>query len=116
MKAFCAAGSARMRAAPEKNSAGSCELNACRRRASAHSPHKRPRHVSALGQLVAVYAVSPRRVKGATIRKLVHIYKVTSSSSVFPRKLGRPVEGGPNTLAGCESADVRDPFLSLCLG
>src|ERR1700681_182797 len=24
--------------------------------------------------------------------------------------------GGPNTLAGCESADVRDPLLSLRLG
>jgi hypothetical protein len=32
------------------------------------------------------------------------------------RKIGRPIEGGPNTLAGCESADVRDPLLSLCLG
>jgi hypothetical protein len=32
------------------------------------------------------------------------------------RKIGRPVEGGPNTLAGCESADVRDPFLGLRLG
>src|SRR3984893_2203738 len=27
-----------------------------------------------------------------------------------------PMIGGPNTLAGCESADVRDPLLSLCLG
>ena len=25
-------------------------------------------------------------------------------------------EGGPNTLAGCQSADVRDPFLGLRLG
>jgi hypothetical protein len=32
------------------------------------------------------------------------------------RKTGRPMEGGPNTLAGCESADVRDSLLSLCLG
>src|ERR1700730_17637672 len=32
------------------------------------------------------------------------------------RKIGRPGEGGPNTPAGCESADVRDPFLGLCLG
>ena len=32
------------------------------------------------------------------------------------RKIGRPVEGGPNTLAGCESADQRDPFLGLRLG
>src|SRR6202022_636920 len=37
------------------------------------------------------------------------------------RKIGRPIEGGPNTPAGCqpadcESADVCDPFLGLCLG
>ena len=32
------------------------------------------------------------------------------------RKIGRPVEGGPNTLAGCKSADVCDPFLGLRLG
>lgn len=31
-------------------------------------------------------------------------------------KLGRPIEGGLNTVAVCESADVRDPFLSLRLG
>ena len=32
------------------------------------------------------------------------------------RKIGRPIEGGLNTLAGCRSADVRDPFLGLRLG
>ena len=37
------------------------------------------------------------------------------------RKIGRPIEGDPNTPAGCEpadceSADVCDPFLGLCLG
>lgn len=32
------------------------------------------------------------------------------------RKIGRPIEGGLNTLATCESADVRDPFLGLRLG
>jgi hypothetical protein len=37
------------------------------------------------------------------------------------RKTGRPIKGGPNTPAGCEpadceSADVCDPFLGLCLG
>jgi len=32
------------------------------------------------------------------------------------RKIGRPIEGGLNTLAACESADVRDPFLGLRLG
>ena len=32
------------------------------------------------------------------------------------RKIGRPIEGGLNTLATCKSADVRDPFLGLRLG
>jgi len=31
-------------------------------------------------------------------------------------KLGHPIEGGLNTVAVCESADVRDPFLDLRLG
>jgi hypothetical protein len=33
-----------------------------------------------------------------------------------PCKIGRPIEDGLNTLAACESADVRDPFLGLGLG
>src|SRR5260370_29696126 len=32
------------------------------------------------------------------------------------RKIGRPIEGGPNTLAACESAEVRDPLPGLRLG
>ena len=32
------------------------------------------------------------------------------------RKIGRPIEGGLNTVAVCKSADVRDPFLGLRLG
>ena len=31
-------------------------------------------------------------------------------------KIGRPIEGGLNTLAARESTDVRDPFLGLRLG
>src|SRR5207249_2572198 len=31
------------------------------------------------------------------------------------RKIGPPIEGGPNTHAACESADVRDPSLGLRL-
>jgi hypothetical protein len=31
-------------------------------------------------------------------------------------KIGRPIEGGPYTHTARESADVRDPFLGLCLG
>ena len=27
------------------------------------------------------------------------------------RKIGRPIEGGQNTVAACKSADQRDPFL-----
>ena len=49
--------------------------------------------------------------------------KITSLSngscehlSIPSRKIGRPDEGGLNTLASCESADVRDPFLGLRLG
>ena len=34
----------------------------------------------------------------------------------YPAKMGRANEGGPNTRAACESADVRHPFLGLCLG
>src|SRR5271166_5493356 len=32
------------------------------------------------------------------------------------RNIGRPIEGGLNTLAACESADVCHPFLGLRLG
>src|SRR3984893_15739345 len=32
------------------------------------------------------------------------------------RKIGRPIEGGLNALPACDSADVRDPFLSLNFG
>jgi hypothetical protein len=32
------------------------------------------------------------------------------------RKTGRPIEGGLNTLAACDSTFVRDPLLGLCLG
>ena len=46
---------------------------------------------------------------------------ILSGLGIPSRKIGRPIEGGPNTPADCEpadceSADVCDPFLGLCLG
>jgi hypothetical protein len=38
------------------------------------------------------------------------------ASKSLRAQLGRVIEGGLNTVAACESADVRDPFLCLRLG
>jgi hypothetical protein len=37
-------------------------------------------------------------------------------SSRVARKIGRPIEGGLNTVAACKSADQRDPFLGCRFG
>jgi hypothetical protein len=44
---------------------------------------------------------------------------LTVSERINPaerNKIGRPIEGGLNTVAACKSADQRDPFLGCRFG
>ena len=50
----------------------------------------------------------------ATVAVLIAGSEAEHSSRVA-RKIGRPIEGGLNTVAACKSADVRDAFLGLGL-
>jgi hypothetical protein len=51
----------------------------------------------------------------ATVAVLIAGSEAEHSSRVA-RKIGRPIEGGLNTVAACKSADQRDPFLGCHFG
>jgi hypothetical protein len=51
----------------------------------------------------------------ATVAVLIAGSEAEHSSRVA-RIIGRPIEGGLNTVAACKSADQRDPFLGCHFG
>jgi hypothetical protein len=62
---------------------------------------------------------SPATTRGFFPTQCQRDIGLTVSERINPaerNKIGRPIEGGLNTVAACKSADQRDPFLGCRFG